>query len=160
MLIRQVFSGCGKEAISLQVSTCCWAKVIALSPWLFVFEHKVARCIRNQRVKELCNESHGLTRFFRVCGWNCRSREGQSHRLLCCLVVKQWRSVANTALFPHGCTACLGGWKDLLHFALCGNGLLEDTQLSHPEWKHAVHSTKGFQSQTRASRGLAHKGIV
>lgn len=97
-----------------------FGKEITLSAGLLVLECEVAIDVRNERVKEPC----------RVTGWNCRSREGQAHRLLCSPVVKQWKSVANTALFPHGCSACRGDWKGLLRFTLLRIGLLEDTQLS------------------------------
>ncbi len=115
---------------------------------LFPLECEVAIDVRNERVKEPC----------RATGWNCRSQEGQAHRLLCSPVVKQWKSVANTALFPHDCSACRGGWKGLLGFTLFRNGLLEDTQLSRPEWKHTIHSTRGFQSQMQGPPGVCVAG--
>lgn len=104
--------------------------------------------VRNERVREPC----------RVRGWDCRSQEGQAHRLLCSPVVKQWRSVANTALFPHGCSACRGGWRGLLRFTVLRKGLLEDTQLPRPECRHTVHSTRGFTRQMQGPPGVCVTG--
>ncbi len=111
-------------------------------------ECKVAKDVRNERVKELC----------RVRGWNCRSSEGQAHRLLCSPVVKQWKSVANTALFPHGCSACRGGRIGSLWFTIFRNSLLEETQLSGLEWEHTVHPTKGFQRLMQRPPGVCGTG--
>lgn len=89
---------------------------------------------------------------------DCRSQEGQAHRLLCSPVVKQWRSVANTALFPHGCSACRGRWRGLLRFTVLRKGLLEDTQLPRTECRHTVHSTRGFQRQMQEPPGVCVTG--
>lgn len=85
------------------------------------------------------------------------SEEGQAHRLLCSPVVKQWKSIANTALFPHGCSACQACWKGFFYFSLFRCSQLEDAQLSQPERKHAVRSTRGIESHRQGPpRGLGN----
>lgn len=95
-----------------------------------------------------------LNKDFRVSGWNCRSQPGQGYRLLCSDVLKQHKSVTNTALFPHGCSACQGGWKGLIHFTLSQRPALRHKAI---RWKHAVHSTRGFQSQMEEPPGVCFR---
>lgn len=119
--VGMFFASCGNGALWHYLACAFYLAKTLLS--LFNLECEGAKQVRNERVKG----------DFGVRGGNCRSQEGQTHRLRCSHVVKQWKSLANTALFTHGCSTCRAGWRGLLRFTVFHNSLLEDTLPSRPE---------------------------